>query len=181
MCIAAEEGKQSFISGVATGESSIVNSDKKTSHRGKVIEVNCGPLGPLLEKHNIHHIDFMSLDIEGFEYQALKTVDFSKVKIDILIVESATEGTATYDLIIKNGYIGMGTLSLKGPNSAIDNIFVRKESIWFKYCTWEHGPRDMDDYQIQFDKYGIDKITHPWPRNCDIAQIEEELKSRNSS
>jgi hypothetical protein len=41
----------------------------------------------LLEKHRISHIDFMSLDLEGFELPALRGLDFSRVRPTWLLIE----------------------------------------------------------------------------------------------
>jgi FkbM family methyltransferase len=174
MCISHNVGKQKFVSNLASGMSSVVAGNKKNSTRGEIIEVNCGPLGPLLERHNIHHVDFMSLDIEGFEFQAMSTVDFSKVRIDIMIVEGANKGTPIHELLVKNGFIGMGLLALDGFNSPIDDVFVHHDSIWYKYCTWERGYRTKAEYVAEKVKH-----RHAWPRNCDFSQIERELEAQN--
>jgi FkbM family methyltransferase len=42
----------------------------------------------LLDKHGITHIDFMSIDLEGFELQALKGLDYSRHKPTWLLVEN---------------------------------------------------------------------------------------------
>ena len=41
----------------------------------------------LLDKHRISHIDFMSIDLEGFELQALRGLDFARIKPTWLLVE----------------------------------------------------------------------------------------------
>ena len=40
---------------------------------------------------DIEQIDFMSLDVEGSELAVLQTIDFDKVKIRVLMVESKNE------------------------------------------------------------------------------------------
>jgi hypothetical protein len=45
-------------------------------------------IAALLDKHRIDHIDFMSIDLEGFELQALRGVDFSRVVPTWLLVEA---------------------------------------------------------------------------------------------
>jgi hypothetical protein len=54
----------------------------------RVVEVNCGPLSPVVETLMNGHIHFFSLDVENVEAQVLKTLDFEKVKIDVMISES---------------------------------------------------------------------------------------------
>ena len=57
--------------------------DEKTQ-----VGVPCGPLGPVLEDiFEGQRINFFSLDVEGAEVMVLKTIDFSRVHIDLLMVE----------------------------------------------------------------------------------------------
>lgn len=44
-------------------------------------------LGDILEKNNITHIDFLSIDTEGSELDILSTIDFNKVFIDVITIE----------------------------------------------------------------------------------------------
>jgi hypothetical protein len=59
------------------------------TYQGKpLIQVPCGPLGPVLEDmFQGETIDFFSLDVEGAEPMVLETIDFNKVKIDVLMIE----------------------------------------------------------------------------------------------
>jgi Methyltransferase FkbM domain len=62
---------------------------KAITYNGKsTVSVPCGPLGPVLEDiFRGETINFFSLDVEGVESQVLETIDFEKVKIDVLMVE----------------------------------------------------------------------------------------------
>eukprot|EP00957_Ditylum_brightwellii_P029976 2269095-Ditylum_brightwellii.AAC.1 len=53
-----------------------------------MVEVSCGPLGPVLEDVMGGHIALFSLDVENSEPMVLKTINWSKVKVDTWIVES---------------------------------------------------------------------------------------------
>ena len=57
----------------------------------KAVSVHCGPMHAYLSALDIQHIDFMSLDVEGSELAVLRTIDFDKVKIRIVMVESKNE------------------------------------------------------------------------------------------
>ena len=64
-------------------------------------------LNDLLQKHNApHHIDFLSIDTEGTEYDILSSLDFDKWVFSIICVEH--NYSKTRDLILhllkKNGY-----------------------------------------------------------------------------
>lgn len=41
----------------------------------------------LLDKHNIHKIDFLSIDVEGAEFDILQGIDFDKNKIRVIDIE----------------------------------------------------------------------------------------------
>jgi FkbM family methyltransferase len=52
------------------------------------VKVPCRPLSEILAEHSITRINFFSLDVEGAELKVLQTFDWSKVKIDVLMVEA---------------------------------------------------------------------------------------------
>lgn len=45
------------------------------------------PLQTILDKYNMTHIDFVDINVEGFEIQVIRTIDFNKTDIDVLLVE----------------------------------------------------------------------------------------------
>jgi hypothetical protein len=49
----------------------------------------CVPLGDLLRERNVSHVDFWSLDVEGWEEQVLLGMDWS-IPVSVLLIESAT-------------------------------------------------------------------------------------------
>lgn len=51
------------------------------------IELKTIKLQTLLDNHNINKIDFFSLDVEGYELQVLKGLDFNKIKPDYILIE----------------------------------------------------------------------------------------------
>ncbi len=59
------------------------------SHKTKI---RCEPLSNILEKSslniNTEMIDFLSLDVEGAEFEVLKTIDFSKVDFGVIFYEA---------------------------------------------------------------------------------------------
>lgn len=79
-CMANETGTISFPEHMYT--SAQVNEE------GSKLEIHCGPLQHYLDALGIHHVDFWSLDVEGSELNVLKTVDFDRTLIDVIIAES---------------------------------------------------------------------------------------------
>ena len=45
-------------------------------------------LGAIIEEHNISHIDLLSLDVEGYELQALQGLDLTRHKPEFILVEA---------------------------------------------------------------------------------------------
>jgi FkbM family methyltransferase len=69
-------------------------------------------LQSLFDKHRITHVDYFSLDVEGAELQVLKSIDFSKVRIELLTVEIdyAELMLEIYELLQRNGFTLLGHL-----------------------------------------------------------------------
>jgi FkbM family methyltransferase len=74
--------------------------------------IQCLPLRNVLETVGITHFDFFSLDVEGAEFEVLKTLDLTKVTFDVVLVESdthnPTKNEAVRDLLEANGYTFRG-------------------------------------------------------------------------
>jgi len=73
----------------------------------KKVEVPAKTLQSILIENNIKHIDFISLDMEGYEYESLKHFNFSLFDINYILIEHGNrpkyEQIIT-DLMIKNNY-----------------------------------------------------------------------------
>lgn len=46
------------------------------------------PLSMLLDRHGLVHVDLLSLDVEGYELQALKGIDFTRHRPRFILVEA---------------------------------------------------------------------------------------------
>lgn len=66
------------------------NLDEKNKN-SKIIEVPCTTLNSILEKHNINHIDFFSLDVEGYEIEVLSGFNVQKYKPKYFLIETGNE------------------------------------------------------------------------------------------
>ena len=90
------------------------------------IEVPANTLDTVLLKYNIQHIDFFSLDIEGYELDILKDFDFNKFSINILLVETANRPfyqNLTRDYLDNRGFKFIKQIT------GNDDLFIRKELI----------------------------------------------------
>lgn len=62
-------------------------------------------LQSILDEENLHHIDFFSLDTEGYEYNILKGIDYSRTFFDYLLIEIYTWDYDRICTLLKdNGY-----------------------------------------------------------------------------
>lgn len=53
----------------------------------EVIDVQCYLLNDLLQQNNIQHVNLLSIDTEGGEFEILASIDFTKYEIDVILVE----------------------------------------------------------------------------------------------
>lgn len=64
-------------------------------------------LSEIVKNTNLQHIDFLSLDVEGHEYEVLQSWDFS-IPIDLILIETLGVQPEKDDMcrkiLIKNGY-----------------------------------------------------------------------------
>lgn len=66
----------------------IRHCEKLYGNPAKIIEVECYPFNELMDKFGITHIDFLSVDTEGNEYEILSSIDWEKYSIDVITVEN---------------------------------------------------------------------------------------------
>ncbi len=71
-------------------EESHIQSGKQFLSRNEetyIVDVPARTLGAILSKHNINKINLLSLDVEGYETQVLKGIDFDRVCIEFMLIE----------------------------------------------------------------------------------------------
>jgi hypothetical protein len=56
-------------------------------NRPATTEVRARTLQSILTQHNIINVDFFSLDVEGYEMEAIKGIDFTKTRIQAIMIE----------------------------------------------------------------------------------------------
>ena len=95
--IGSSPGPQIFFSGGAVGGLSNAMSDQ---HRDRWLScfeceetVLVKTFSSLVEELDISHVHFLSIDCEGGDLNVLKSIDFTSVEIDIILVEAQQEFT----------------------------------------------------------------------------------------
>ena len=71
-------------------------------------EVECLTIIDLLDKHKQKHLNLLQIDTEGYDYEIIKTIDFSKMKPDIISFEhehlSKNDREICVHLLTSHGY-----------------------------------------------------------------------------
>lgn len=68
-------------------------------------QVVARPLSEVFDDHNVSHVDFFSLDVEGYELEVLMGIDWGKVCIEHLFVETRPENQQEIDrLLLSQGF-----------------------------------------------------------------------------
>lgn len=69
------------------------------------IKVLIRSLQSILDEYNLRHINFFSLDTEGYELNILKGIDFNKTKFDYILIEIYTcQYNDIVSLLLSKGY-----------------------------------------------------------------------------
>ena len=92
---------------VNSGNKFINDSD---TNKNKILEIRSSTLQSLLDKHNITHINFFSLDVEGNELNVLNGIDFNKTTFDYILIESRNINCIN-NFLLEKGYKNMFKLS----------------------------------------------------------------------
>ena len=100
----------------------------------KVVKIPCLPLSLIFEYVPIHHINYLSLDVEGAELTVLRSINFDSVKFDIISVEiekpfrPSTHESDITQLLHEKGYI---------------KIWCSGRNAWFRHNEYEIKSRDV--------------------------------------
>lgn len=82
------------------------------SNKMKLLYVPCFSLNTILKAINVNKVDYFSLDVEGGEYDVLKSINFKKTIIDSFSIEyngflDAKKSVTSH--LETNGYINVKT------------------------------------------------------------------------
>lgn len=68
------------------------------------IEVPCYVLNDVLKKNKINHVNLLSIDTEGGEFDILSSIDFSQYQIDVITVEDNYSDSRFVPFLEEKGY-----------------------------------------------------------------------------
>jgi FkbM family methyltransferase len=98
-------------------------TDNLRLNRGECA-VNCCTLNDLIIKHKIKKVDFFSLDVEGYEIEVLRGLDFNLLRPKYILVETAN--MEHYQNVVRNYMLEKNYRFIK-PLSGNDDLFVDGE------------------------------------------------------
>jgi FkbM family methyltransferase len=99
---------------VSIADEHMEKSRKALLKRGEdtyIISVPVCTLSALLDKHGIKKVDFLSLDVEGYEPEALKGIDFSRHRPRFMLIE--VRDRQSIEEIIEPWYYPIAVLNTK--------------------------------------------------------------------
>lgn len=111
LCVANHSMTVSFIE--AGGLSGIADTNKnvdgnytwqKGVNTAPRRRITCTRLAQLLHRRGVTRVDYLSLDIEGGEVEALQSVDWSAVRIDVISLEEESVDKAATKFLTDMGY-----------------------------------------------------------------------------
>jgi FkbM family methyltransferase len=69
---------------------------ENTKHKSSstIVKVNTRSLESIFDEHNIMKVNYLSIDVEGAEFSVLKSINFNKVFIDVIMFENNYKDTS---------------------------------------------------------------------------------------
>lgn len=89
-------------------------SIQRRHYTNRVILVRAKTLDDILKEHNVKKVDFLSLDVEGYEMEVLKGINLKRTPITYMLIEVNTREyklSEMEDYLAQFGYRNLGTLS----------------------------------------------------------------------
>jgi FkbM family methyltransferase len=92
----------------------------------EVIKVETKKLETILHENDISHINYLSIDVEGAEFEVIKSINFDKVFIDVIGFENNYNDVSVpiVEYLQNKGFIIIHT--------SIDIFMINKMSIFYK-------------------------------------------------
>ncbi|CAB9502264.1 expressed unknown protein [Seminavis robusta] len=135
---------------------------KGVSLKRDTIPVECQTMSHLLQQHapQIQHYDLFSLDVEGAELEALKSIDFTKIGFGVIVVEADArdklKDQAVRDFLTAQGYVMVPKKVPMPPAPDEDHVIPDDEyqEYWPKAQEWNDFflHKDFDTIYKQFSR-----------------------------
>jgi FkbM family methyltransferase len=92
----------------------------------EIINVETKKLETICDENNIYHINYLSIDVEGAEFEVIKSINFDKVFIDVIGFENNFYDTSIpiIKYLEEKNYIVI--------HQSLDIFMINKNSIFYK-------------------------------------------------
>ena len=99
------------------------NENIHNSSTTQVIKVPTKKLETIFDENNVTHINYLSIDVEGAEFEVIKSINFDKVFIDIIGFENNYPDSSIniIEYLKNNGFILVNTTANKFDLFMINN------------------------------------------------------------
>ena len=102
------------------------NENNKYNSKIEIIKVNTKKLETIFNENNVSHVNYLSIDVEGAEFEVIKSINFDKVFIDVIGFENNYKDTSIP--IVK--YLQSKNFVL--IIESFDIFMINKNSIFYK-------------------------------------------------
>lgn len=102
------------------------NENKQMNSTTEVIKVSTKKLETIFDENKISHIHYLSIDVEGAEFEVIKSINFDKVFIDVIGFENNYDDTS---IPIVNYLRSKNFIMI---NKSLDIFMINKDSIFRK-------------------------------------------------
>lgn len=87
-----------------TALAAALSEGEKAGEGDRVIEAELITLTEVLDQAGVKHLDYLSLDLEGMELEALQGLDFTRFRPDVVIVEDRLDNLSRHRFMKEVGY-----------------------------------------------------------------------------
>lgn len=103
--------------------------NKQKGSTTEVIKVKTKKLETILDENNIKHINYLSIDVEGAEFEVIKSINFNKVFIDVIGFENNYHDVSVpiVEFLKNKGFVTI--------HVCLDIFMINKMSIFYKFIT----------------------------------------------
>lgn len=101
--------------------------NKETGSTTEVIKVNTRKLETIFDENKVSHIQYLSIDVEGAEFEVIKSINFDKVFIDVIGFENNYNDASIpiIEYLQDKNFVVF-------HESILDIFMINKSSIFFK-------------------------------------------------
>jgi len=100
--------------------------NEKMNGSTEIIRVNTKKLETIFNENNVTHVNYLSIDVEGAEFEVIKSINFDKVFIDVIGFENNYNDVSIpiVEYLQKRNFIVI--------NKSLDIFMINKNSTFYK-------------------------------------------------